>query len=187
VGEEPVRPAQESARDAWGWRWLDPLIQDTRFAIRNFAGNSTATAIIVFTLAAGIGANTAVFSIFDAVLLRGPPYHDPDRLVSILDLQKKAGGRAVFFDLYSDYENWKKNSRMFDGFSASTWAGLDRTLSGTGPARRVPALPVTADYFDVLGVPPLLGRTFQASAGNTVALLSCQANSGAVWTAVRSV
>ena len=158
-----VTLVKESARDAWGWRWLDRLIQDTRFAVRNFARNSTATAFIVFTLAAGIGANTAVFSIFDAVLLRQPPYRDPDRLMSILDLQKKVGGRAVFFDLYSDYENWKKNSRMFDGFSASTWASLDRTLSGAGSARVVPALPVTADYFDVLGVSPLLGRTFQAS------------------------
>jgi predicted permease len=155
---------KESTRDTWGWRWLDQLGQDTRFALRNFARNPAATAIMVFTLAVGIGANTAVFSIFDAVLLRQPPYHDPDRLVSILDLEKKAGGRAVFFDLYTDYENWKKSSAMFDGFAASTWAGsLDRTLSGAGPARRVPAMPVTADYFSVLGVPPLLGRTFQAS------------------------
>ena len=76
-----------------------------RFAIRNFGRYPAATAIIVFTLAGGIGANTAVFSIFDAVVLRQPPYNDPDRLVSILDLQKKVGGRAVFFDLYSDYEN----------------------------------------------------------------------------------
>jgi hypothetical protein len=83
---------KENTRAAWGWRWLDRLVQDTRFAFRNFARNPAATAIIVFTLAAGIGANTAVFSIFDAVLLRQPPYRDPSRLVSILDLQKKAGG-----------------------------------------------------------------------------------------------
>jgi putative ABC transport system permease protein len=155
---------KERTRDAWGWIFLDRLLQDTRFAIRNFARNPPATAIIVFTLAAGIGANTAVFSIFDAVLLRQPPYRDPGHLVSILDLQKKAGGRAVFFDLYTDYENWKRNSKMFDGFAAYTWAGsLDRTLSGAGPARRVPVMPVTADYFSIFGVPPLLGRTFQES------------------------
>jgi predicted permease len=159
-----VASIKEEVRDAWGWRWLDRLVQDMRFAIRNFGHYPAATAIIIFTLAAGIGANTAVFSIFDAVLLRQPPYHDPDRLVSVLDLQKKVGGRAVYFDLYGDYENWKKNSKVFDGFSASTWAGgLHKTLSGTGPARRVPALPVTSDYFDVLGVRPILGRTFQAS------------------------
>lgn len=155
---------KERTRDAWGWIWLDRLVQDTRFAIRNFARNPPATAIIVFTLAAGIGANTAVFSIFDAVLLRQPPYRDPGHLVSVLDLQKKAGGRAVFFDLYTDYENWKQNSKMFDGFAAYTWAGsLGRTLSGAGLARRVPVMPVTADYFSIFGVPPLLGRTFQES------------------------
>ena len=155
---------KERTRDAWGWIWLDRLVQDTRFAIRNFARNPPATAIIVFTLAAGIGANTAVFSIFDAVLLRQPPYRDPGHLVSVLDLQKKAGGRAVFFDLYTDYENWKQNSKMFDGFAAYTWAGsLGRTLSGAGPARRVAVMPVTADYFSIFGVPPLLGRTFQES------------------------
>ena len=159
-----VALVKERTRDAWGWRWLDQLVQDTRFAIRNFARNPAATAIIVFTLAAGIGANTAVFSIFDAVLLRQPPYRDPGHLVSILDLQKKTGGRAVFFDLYTDYENWKRNSKMFDGFAAYTWAGsLDRTLSEAGPARRVPVMPVTADYFSTFGVPPLLGRTFQES------------------------
>ena len=159
-----VTLVKERTRDAWGWRWLDQLVQDTRFAIRNFARNPAATAIIVFTLAAGIGGNTAVFSIFDAVLLRQPPYRDPGHLVSILDLQKKAGGRAVFFDLYTDYENWKQNSKMLDGFAAYTWAGsLDRTLSGAGPARRVPVMPVTADYFSTFGVPPLLGRTFQTS------------------------
>lgn len=155
---------REDVRYVWGWTWLESLVQDIRFALRNFARNRGTTAIIIFTLAAGIGANTAVFSVLDAVLLRQPPYRSPDRLVSILDLQKSAGGRATFFDLYSDYQNWTRNSKLFDGFAASTWArGLDRTLSGSGPARRVPVLPVTADYFAVLGVPPVLGRTFQPS------------------------
>src|SRR5215471_13148430 len=63
---------KEEVRDAWGWRWLDTLVQDIRFAIRNFGRYPAATAIIICTLAAGIGANTAVFSIFDAVLLRQP-------------------------------------------------------------------------------------------------------------------
>src|SRR5579872_4159629 len=159
-----VTLVKERTRDEWGRRWLDRLVQDTRFAIRNFGRNPAGTAIIVFTLATGIGANTAVYSIFDAVLLRQPPYRDPGHLVCVLDLQKKAGGRAVFFDLYTDYENWKQNSKMFDGLAAYTWAGsLDRNLSGAGPVRKVPVMPVTADYFSVFGVPPILGRTFLAS------------------------
>ncbi len=159
-----VTLVKEDVRDVWGWMWLESLAQDIRFAMRNCSRNRGATAIMTLTLAAGIGANTAVFSILDAVLLRQLPYRDPGRLVSILDLQISAGGRATFFDLYSDYQDWKKNSKTFEGFAASTWAGgLDQTLSGSGPARKVPVLPVTADYFTVLGVPPILGRTFQAS------------------------
>lgn len=159
-----ITQIKETARELWGWGWFDRLAQDVRFAVRTFTRNPGATIIIVLTLAAGIGANTAVFSILDAVLLKQLPYRDPGRLVSILDLEKKAGGRATFFDLYSDYENWTKNSRLFEGFAASTWAGgLGKILSGGGPARSVAALPVTADYFNVLGVQPAVGRTFQPS------------------------
>lgn len=164
---------KEAAREAWGWMWVDRLVQDIRFALRTFARNRGATAIIILTLAAGIGANTAVFSILDAVLLRQLPYRDSGRLVSILDLQKRAGGRATFFDLYSDYENWKKNSRLFEGFGASTWAGgLGKIMTGAGPARGVAALPVTADYFSVLGVQAARGRTFQSSDHGCAAVLS---------------
>lgn len=152
---------RETVREVWRRPWLDRLIQDIRFALRTFARTPGVTAIIVLTLALGIGANTAIFSIFDAVLLRALPYRDPGRLVSVLDRQIHDSGRAMFFDLYSDYQNWKANSRLFDGFAAVTWAGsLDKTWTGRGAARTVPALPVTDDYFTVLGVSPVIGRTF---------------------------
>ena len=122
------------------------------------------TATAVLTLALGIGANTAVFSILRAVLLEPLPYREPDRLVSVLDREIRTGGRALFFDLYTDYENWKKNSRAFQGFAALSWAGgLGKIMTGRGTTRSVAALPVTADFFSVLGVPPALGRTFEIS------------------------
>ena len=155
---------QERTLDAWPHALLDTFIQDVRYAWRMFRRAPGFTAIAILTLALGIGANTAVFSILDAVLLRPLPYREPGRLVSILDREIRAGGRATFFDLYSDYENWNRNSRLFEGFAALSWAGgLGRIMTGHGPARSVAVLPVSFDFFSVLGVPPLLGRTFQSA------------------------
>jgi hypothetical protein len=138
------------------------LSQDLRYAWRMCRRAPGFTATAIFTLALGIGANTAVFSILDAVLLQPLPYREPDQLVSVLDREIRAGGRAIFFDLYSDYENWKKNSRSFQGLAAVTWAGgLGKIMKGRGPARTVTALPVTGDFFSTLGVPAVLGRTFE--------------------------
>ena len=164
---------RETAREVWRHAGFDRLMQDIRFAGRTFARMPGITAIIILTLALGIGANTAIFSIFDAVLLRDLPYREPRRLVSVLDREIHAGGRAMFFDLYTDYENWKSNSRLFDGFAAATWAGgLERTWTGHGVTRSVTALPVTADYFAVLGVSPSVGRTFEpADAGRGCAVV----------------
>ena len=142
--------------------FAERLSQDLRYAGRTFRRSPAFTATAILTLALGIGANTAVFSILDAVLLRPLPYRDPGQLVSVLDREIRTGGRALFFDLYSDYDNWKKNSRAFQGFAAVTWAGgIGKTMTGRGPARNVAAVPVTADFFSVLGVPAMLGRTFE--------------------------
>src|SRR5215469_7910567 len=153
---------RERTLDAWPYALLDTLMQDVRYAWRMFRRTPGFTATAILTLALGIGANTAVFSILDAVLLRPLPYRAPGELVSVLDREIRAGGRATFFDLYSDYENWNKNSRLFQGFAATSWAGgLGRIMTGHGPARSIAALPVSVDFFSVLGVPALLGRTFQ--------------------------
>ncbi|HEV3330559.1 MAG TPA: ABC transporter permease [Bryobacteraceae bacterium] len=135
-----------------------------RYAWRMCRKSPAFTATAILTLALGIGANTAVFSILDAVLLRPLPYRDPGQLVSVLDREIRAGGRAIYFDQYSDYENWKKNSRAFQGFAAVTWAGgMGRIMTGRGPARTVTAMPVSVDFFSTLGVPAALGRTFEAA------------------------
>ena len=166
---------QERTLDAWPYAFVDMLIQDVRYAWRMFRRTPGFTATAILTLALGIGANTAVFSIVDAVLLCPLPYREPGQLVSVLDREIRAGGRATFFDLYSDYENWNKNSRLFQGFAAVSWAGgLGRIMKGHGPARSVAALPVSVDFFSVLGVPALLGRTFQSAdlAGGCSVVLS---------------
>jgi predicted permease len=146
------------------WRWITAggIAQDVRYAWRMCRRAPGFTATAILTLALGIGANTAVFSILNAVLLRPLPYREPGQLVSVLDREIRDGGRALFFDLYSDYENWKKNSRSFQGFAAVTWAGdLGAIMTGRGPARTVASLPVSVDFFSTLGVPAALGRTFE--------------------------
>jgi len=166
---------KERTLDAWPYAFLDSLVHDLRYAWRMFRRRPGFTATAIVTLALGISANTAVFSVLDAVLLRPLPYREPDRLVSVLDREIHAGGRATFFDLYSDYENWKKNSHLFQGFAAMTWAGgLGRIMTGHGPARSIAALPVSVDFFSVLGVPALLGRTFESAdlAGGCSVVLS---------------
>jgi putative ABC transport system permease protein len=138
------------------------LGQDVRYAWRMLGRAPGFTATAILTLALGIGANTAVFSVVDAVLLRPLPYREPGQLVCVLDRQIRAGGRATFFDLYTDFENWKKNSRGFQGLAALTWAGnTGKIMTGRGPARSVAAMPVSADFFSTLGVPAAFGRTFE--------------------------
>jgi predicted permease len=154
---------RENVRGAWGSRPLDAFGQDVAYAWRLFRRAPGFTAIIVATLALGIGANTAVFTILDAVLLRPLPYRDSGRLVAIWDREVHAKGVSKLFDLYSDYENWKRNSRNFEDFAAASWgpgASPGRVLKTGGITRNVFTLPVTPDFFRFLGVAPALGRTF---------------------------
>jgi putative ABC transport system permease protein len=117
--------------------------------------------MVVLTLALGIGANTAIFSILYGVLLGPLPYRDPSRLVAIWGREIHVKGTSKLFELYSDYENWKAHSRAFEAFGVATWAGpIDRTLTGRGPAREVTVEPVSVDFFQLLGVRPALGHTF---------------------------
>ncbi len=86
--------------------------------------------------------------------------------MAIWDREIHAKGTSKLFDLYSDYENWKKNARSFDGVAAVSWstqASPTKILTGPGRARTVFALPVTADFFSLLQVPAMLGRTFNAA------------------------
>jgi putative ABC transport system permease protein len=151
---------KEEVREMWGWRWLEWLRQDALYALRISRRTPGFTAVVILTLALGIGANTAVFSILDAALLRPLPYRNPGRLVAIWDREIHAKGPSKLFDLYSDYENWKQSSRSFEQVAGATWASPTKILMGRGPARSVLALPVTVDFFPLLGVSPALGRAF---------------------------
>ena len=140
------------------WR---ELAQDIRYGARMLARSPASTALVVLTLALGIGANTAIFSILDAVLLRPLPYKDAGRLVAVWESNIREQGYSKIFTNYTDFEHFERKNSTFEQLAAATWATGSRLLTGAGPAREVLAIPVSVDFFSLLGVAPELGRTFE--------------------------
>ncbi len=144
-----------------GWKWLEQSKQDVTYAMRTFARTPGFTVMVILTLALGIGATTAIFSIVNAVLLHPLPYPNADRLVVIWEKLVRDPKAPPIFDSYRDFETWKNSSRSFEQLAPATWATGGQILTGTGPARGVLAMPAGLDFFSLLGVGPELGRTFQ--------------------------
>jgi putative ABC transport system permease protein len=138
-------------------------MSDVKHALRVFAKSPGFTATLLAMLALGIGANTAVFSIVESVLLRPLPYRDPARLINILDASTREQQLAKIFSSYTDFEEFSRHARSLNQLAATSWAGRpDAILTGRGPAKGYLTLPVTADFFATLGVSPQRGRTFTA-------------------------
>ena len=133
---------------------MDTLIQDGRYAFRALRKSPGFTLVAVLTLALGIGANTAIFSVVNAALLRPYPFPEPDRLVAVRSL---AHGEAQMASP-ADFLDWRGMAQSFAGVAAFTGASM--ALSGEGPAEEVRGETVSADFFRILGVAPALGRTF---------------------------
>jgi len=140
-----------------GW-WLDELGQNLRYAWRMLAKNPAFTLVAALTLALGIGANTAAFSILNGVLLRPLPYKDPGRLVVIWDQLTHSKSNAPIFASYQDFEQLRRYAHRFSKISAATWAVNGRVWTHHGPAERLMAIPVTPSFFDTLGVKAPLAR-----------------------------
>ncbi len=151
----------EELRHVWGFARLDAFQQDITYAIRTFRHAPGFTAVAVLTLALGIGATTAIFSVVDSVLLHPLPYPNADRLVVIWEkLTHNPSGPPVF-DSYRDFEIWKSGNRSFEQLAPATWATGGHIVMGAGPPQNVLAMPVGLDFFSLLGVQAQLGRTFQ--------------------------
>ena len=137
------------------------MLQDLRYALRLMRKSPGFTAIAVLTLSLGIGANTAIFSIVNAVLLRPLPYRDPSRLVAVWNRSLHESHLAKIFTADSDFEEFQRQARSFESLSAATWAiPRQPTLTGRGPAQHVLAIPSSPTLFDTLGVKAAMGRTF---------------------------
>jgi predicted permease len=142
----------ESSREAWGWVWLDRLAQDLRYGVRTLAANPGFAATAVLSLALGIGANTAIFSIINGLLLRSLPVPDPQRLVQIVE----EGGNPELSNPI--WEEFRDRQQGFAGTLAFDTTRFD--LSTGGESRFADGLWVSGDYFHVLGVPAERGRVF---------------------------
>ncbi len=125
-----VTLAQERSREMWGWNSVETLWQDLRFGLRMLAKNPGFTAVAVLTLALGIGANTAIFSVVNAVLLRSLPYKEPGRLVYVWSAEKARGINQSTVSI-PDLRDWREQNRVFDGLAG--W--LSRNLQPFGRRR----------------------------------------------------
>ena len=136
---------------------MHKLLQDVRYAVRTLLKKPGFTLIAVLTLAIGIGASTAIFTVVDAALLRGLPYKSPERLYHLWEStpQKEFAQREFS---YPDYQDYQQN-QVLEGVAAYTGGG--GIMTGRGEPERVQAPAASANFFSTLGVEPLIGRTFQ--------------------------
>jgi predicted permease len=172
-----VQQAKEQQRETRGLPWIDILVQDLRFTFRTLAKDRAFTIIAVLILGLGIGANVAVFSVVNTILLRPLPFHDPERLVRIVE--KGAGtnesGRTYTADATQDFQQQNHSFQSMSGYFAFT--GPDNyKLVGNGQPVPATGILVAENFFQTLGVEPSLGRLFRAEEfvkhAQPVALLS---------------
>jgi putative ABC transport system permease protein len=168
---------KEECREARGVHVLETLFQDIRYGLRMLRKSPGFTAVALLTLALGIGANTAIFSVVYGVLLRPLPYQDSSRLIVLNETTPRVGTVSVS---YANFLDWRAQSRAFSKMAAvvSVAFNLSGLGSGLDQPENISGAAVSSDFLPMLGVRPLLGRDFDASqdqAGTTpVALLSYQ-------------
>jgi putative ABC transport system permease protein len=138
--------------------FLRAISQDLRYAVRNLLKAPGFTAVAVLTLTIGIGANTAIFSIIDTVLLRPLPYRNPEQLLRLYETEA-APGHYPFAG--PDFVDWKAQNKTFQDMTLIGWQ-RDYNLRGEGQLDHVLGVPTEANFFALLGVQPLLGRTWAA-------------------------
>jgi hypothetical protein len=157
-----ILQATEATRSTWGWTMLDQCSQDTRYSIRNLGRAPGFTVVTILTLALGIGANTAIFSIVNAALLRPLPYPDANRLVSVFSLNPSLNS-----DLSpvapGDFRDWREQATSFERLAAYAGGGGDISFWLEERPESINAARVTWDFFETMGIAPLLGRGFEQS------------------------
>jgi putative ABC transport system permease protein len=138
---------------------MNSFLQDLRYSARILIKNPGFTFIAVITLSLGIGANTAIFSVVNAVLLRPLPYYSPDRLMRVWGKNASQGSQPLTASL-PDYLDWRDQNQVFEQIAAFSFVGGSGNLLGGDQPERVTGLRVSANLFPLLGVKAALGRTF---------------------------
>ena len=143
--------------------WFDALGRDLRYALRGLRRNVTFTLVAVLTLALGIGAGTAIFTVVNGVLLRALPYPQPQQLVRLWETLPK---RSIYRNVINawNFLDWQARTQAFEGMAAIS-ASQTINLSGEGEPVAVDGAAVTTNFFDVLGIRPQIGRVFTAEEG----------------------
>jgi predicted permease len=142
---------KEESHMAWGWEWFEHLAQDVRYSLRILRKNPGFTAVAIFTLALGIGANTAIFSLVDAALLQQLPFPEPNRVLVL----HRWGGSSI---PYPEFLDLQAQHRSFELLALHRRDSMN--LTGAGEPERVVVRMVSPDFFPIIGLQPLLGRTF---------------------------
>jgi putative ABC transport system permease protein len=153
---------KEDVREAWGWTKAEQLLLDLTYAIRCMRKSPGFVLTAVLSLALGIGANTAIFTVVNAVLLRPLPFPQPDRLVHVWEGQPSKGYSRNVVNPFN-FLDWRDRTRSFEGVSAVL--GVSTNLTGTGDPIAVPGMQVSPDFFSILRVFPALGRSFTSQDG----------------------
>jgi putative ABC transport system permease protein len=165
-----VTQIEERSREVWQWSTLESTWADVKFALRQLRKSPGFTTVALLTLALGIGANTAIFSVVNSVLLRPLPFHDPSRLMM---LDEKWLPRFSHFEAPpQDFLAWREQSKSFDQLGAFVSAAFN--LPEGDRSERISGQRITANLPDLLGVKPVLGRTFtqqEDTAGNDHVIL----------------
>ncbi len=136
---------------------MDRLLQDLRHAVRMLVRTPLFTSVVIFTLAVGIGANTAMFSVVNAVLLQPLPFADADRVVDINEVEVRDRTRGAIAP--ANFVDWRAQASSFDAMSVYAVRNMNVATAG-GEPERVPGAMTSSTFFTVLGVQPLLGRAF---------------------------
>src|SRR5437016_572184 len=163
---------EEDSRAVWQWSSMESFFMDFRYGLRQLRKNPGFTAVAVLTLALGIGANTAIFSVSDAVLLRPLPFEAPSRLIAIHEGIPKMGYPKMGFSP-PDLAIFAREQKSFSAIG--TFRNKPVNISGRDEPERVMAARVSSSLFPMLGVEPMLGRTFASdedTPGHNVVLLS---------------
>jgi predicted permease len=151
-----VARVNEETWGVWSFTWFEQLLDDVRFGARTLRKNPGFAIVAVLTLALGIGANTAIFSVVEGVVLAPLPFRQADRLVVVW--QKNLTHKYVATISYLDFLDWQRSAQSFQRIAGISWQGYDLTSPGT--AQHFDGNRVSSGFFSTLGVKPALGREF---------------------------
>jgi predicted permease len=153
---------KEDVRRMWTWTTVEQIAQDTKYALRGMRKSPGFAVTAVLSLALGIGANTAIFTVVNAVLMKPLPFPEPERLVQLWESKPSKGVSGNVVNPFN-FLDWRERTRSFEGLAAVL--GLITNLTGLGDPLALNGTQVSPQYFSILGVAPALGRAFSAEEG----------------------